>query len=215
MFSKVILFGSAGYCFGWKKVALATGGATVLSYYFYKKHLYEKELYDRMNHIMTHKIPLSGVRLQQRGAFPSFGPVTWLFPWYHQSLLFLDPDNGKVIRHVGLGQNAEASGFFDLRSEFVSHRGKVYKYLNRFEKSFPIECWVDYKHKYGHYPENIDVQVLTELTRTRKDPESNSSFYQTWYLKPIKDIDGNWTVSSCQSAVWFVIRKEELLRKSS
>lgn len=213
MLSKALLFCSASYCFGWKKVTLATGGTAGLAYYFYDKHMYQKELYDRMIYVMTHKVPLSGVRLQQRGAFPAFGPFTWVFPFYHQSLQFVDPETDTVIRQVGLGKNKNAHKWWDLRSEFVSHRNKVYKYLNRFETSIPIECWVDYKRRYGHYPENIDVKVLTELTRTRDESKSELPFYETVYLAPIKTLDDTWTLSSCQSAVWHVIRKEELLRK--
>jgi hypothetical protein len=212
MIIKAVLFGGASYCFGWKKVTLATVGTVGLSYYFYNKHMYQKEQYDRLLYVITNDVPLSGVRLQQRGAFPSFGPFTWLFPFYHQSLQFVDPKTDTVIRQVGLGKNLDAHVWWDLRSEFVSHQDKVYKYLNRFETSIPIECWVDYRRQYGHYPENIDVNVLKELTRTRDEPESKFPLYETTYLVPIKTLDDKWTVSSCQSAVWYVIRKEELLR---
>lgn len=213
MFTKAVLLGSSMYMFGWRKVLLVTGGAGGLSWFTYEKHMYNKELYDRLNYIIINKVPLSGVRIQRRGAFPSWGFVTWLIPFYHESLQFTDPTTGAVLRQVGLGRSPDAKGLFNFTSEFVSHLSTEYQWLNRFEQSFPIEAWVDYKRATGNYPTDVDGSVLTEITRTREEPPSPLPFYKTIYLKPIIDIDGRWTLSSCQTAVWYAIRKEELLRK--
>lgn len=212
MLSKLVLLGSSIRVFGWKKVAVAGSGLGLCSWVCYENHMYNKELMDRINYVMDHNIPLSGVRIQRRGAFPSWGFLSWLIPRKHLSLQFLDPETRKVVRQVGLGRSPDAKGWFDFSSEFVSHLDKQYRGLARFEQSIPIECCVDFKRLFGYYPGNIDVKTLIELSRTRIEPESKLPFYKTVYMKPIK-INGKWWISTCETAIWVILLEEEKLRQ--
>ena len=181
-----------------------TGGA---SFYFYNKHEYEKELYERMLYIIENNVPLSGVYLQQRQPFGFLGYIQWLVP-YHQSLKIVNK-NTNTTRHVGLG------GISGLHSEFVLHDKQKYDYLNRFETSIPIECWVDYKRKVGHFPENINIDQINRLTMTSEENENNKTevpVYKTTFGSIIQDIDGTYTLSTCKSAVLWAVHQEDLDR---
>lgn len=180
--------------------------------YCYQKHMYEKELFTRMNYLLQNKIPLSGVYLQQRQPFGSIWFIHWIMP-YHQSLKIMQKDGS--IRHVGLGRNPEHKHFYDLSSEFILHKGVEYNRLSEYEISFPIECWVDYKRKYGKFPENIDINKLNEITMTREEATSKDlpNIYKTIFSKPTKDDNNDFVFTSCRSAVMYAIRKEELNRK--
>lgn len=190
------------------KKAILTGIsiAGIVSYYNYNRHMYERELFNRMNEVIQGKVKLSGVYLQQRQAFSWLWYVQWLLP-YHQSLKIVNPLTGEMIRHIGLN-HAKNGGF--LTSSFGSHTNLEYNYLNRFESSIPIECWVDYYHQMGHYPENIDVSMLNRITAT-EDESPNA--YKTQFGSFIKLPNGSTTFSSCQSAIMRAIMIEELVRK--
>ena len=180
-------------------------------YYNYKRHVYEQELFKRFNYVLENNVKLSGVYIQQRQAFQWLWYLQWLLP-YHQSLKIKNKSNN-TTRHVGLG----STGNF-LQSGFVDHTDIKYKYLNRFNQSIPIECWVDYKRTFGHYPENIDIELLNEITITNKEAEvkgkSIDKVFNTRFLCLIKGIHDRYTISTCQYAVMYAIRKEELERLS-
>lgn len=192
-----------------KKLLGGIGGTGLVVSYFYNKHMYDKELFDRINYLLQNNIKTSGVYLQQRQPFGFLWYVQWLLP-YHQSLKILQPD-GK-FRHVGLGGSKERKGFFDMTSEFVLHKGGNYETLGHFESSIPIECWVDYKRKFGHFPENINVDTLNKLTVTREEATDNTQIYTVTYGKFSKDLNGDPIVVSCRSVIVDVVRKEELSR---
>ena len=116
-----------------KSILIGLSTAGTVAYYNYNRHMYERELFNRMNEVVQGKVKLSGVYLQQRQAFSWLWYVQWLLP-YHQSLKFVDPVNGTVIRHIGL-QHSKKGGFFT--SSFGSHTDLEYNYLNRFESSIP------------------------------------------------------------------------------
>jgi len=194
-----------------KKVIIVATGFGLSSVYFYKKHQYEKEMFDQLIYISENNIKLSGVRLQQRRPFGNLfflKFIQWSLP-YHQSLRMVMP-NG-VIRHVGL---AKSSGsFFDFMSEFVLHSGGNYDaYLNDLESSIPIEIWVEYKRKFGHFPSNIDVEELAKITMTKseaKTPEEIKQIYKIPFGKPNRDANNDLIFNSCRSAVMYAIRREE------
>src|SRR5437867_1066631 len=96
-----------------KKWFVSAGVIGILSsQYCYKKHMYEKELFDRYNDlVLEKKVKLSGISVQQRQAFPMLWYIQWLLP-YHQSLKFRNPDG--TVRQVGLGRSPEKKTFWDL-----------------------------------------------------------------------------------------------------
>ncbi len=163
-----------------------------------------------MNYLLQNNKSLSGVYLQQRQPFSSLWFIRWVLP-YHQSLKIVQTD--KSIRHVGLGRTSEHHGLFDLETEFILHKGGEYNKLNEYEISFPIECWVDYKRKYGHFPENINVDELNKITITRDETTNFSDIYKTMLGKPSRDNNGDFILTSYRSAVMYAIREEELRRK--
>lgn len=72
--------------------------------------------------------------------------------------------------------------------------------------NFP-ECWIDYKQKYGHYPENIDIELLNKLTITRLE---NSKAVETiTFGKPKFDLNGDFVITTCRSEIMRVIRMSE------
>lgn len=187
-----------------KRLGYIGGGVILFSGYCYQKHMYEKEMFMRMNYLLQNKVKLSGVYLQQRQPFGFLWFIQWLLP-YHQSLKIIQEDGS--IRHIGLGKSVLSKGIFDLISEFVLHEGEKYERLEKYEKSFPIECWVDYMRKFGHYPE-IDINKLNEITMTRKEAKNDeelSQIYITKYGKPARDDNGNFIITTCRSAVMWAI----------
>lgn len=181
--------------------------------YFYNKHMYEKELFDRMNYLLQNNVQLSGIYLQQRPPFGFLWYVQWLLP-YHQSIMIKQPDGS--IRHVGLALIGK--GIFNRESAFVIHKGGPYETLNKLDSSIPIEAWVDYKEKYGHYPENLDSSVLKQYTLTHEeavepeaDPYDRDNVFTTQCGKFYWDeTDGSPRFVSCRSAVMDAVRKTEL-----
>ena len=188
-----------------KKGIIGFFSATFLtSSYFYDKHQYEKELYGRMVYLMENNVELSGVYLQQRQAFGMIGYFQWLIP-YHQSLKIVDKETGQV-RHVGLG------GVGGLNSEFVLHDKEKYAYVNSCESSIPIECNVDYFRKTGHFPENVNANELNKITITSEENKENLPQYKTIFGSIINGIDGQKTVSTCNSAILWALSEEEKRR---
>ena len=196
-----------------KNLALVIAVIGTTTSYFYKKHQYDKELMDRMNYVMIEisqgKRELSGVYLQQRQPFSFLWCVQWLLP-YHQSLKIIQKDG--TIRNVVLSRNPNPKSFADLTSEFVLHEGEKYDGLNQSEMSYPIECWVDYYRKYDHYPENIDIQLLKEITITRSETTDLSKLFQTTFGFPLIDDTGHWRFQSCRSAVMDALRTHEKIK---
>jgi hypothetical protein len=186
----------------------ATG---IFAFYCHKKHLYEKELFDRYNYLIENKVDLSGVFLRQRLPFGKFW-LQWVLP-YHQSLEIVQKDGS--VRHTGLGR--PHGGMFDKAAEWVLHKGSNYTILNALDSKIPVEVWVDYKREFGHYPENIDVERLNEITMTREEASKNGSdnFHTTEIGKIMWDLKGRPYVTSCRSAVMDAIRSEEQMRECS
>lgn len=197
-----------------------TSMTSLASFYNYKRHLYEQELFKRMNQVMlsvsSGETKLCGVFLQQRQAFGWMWYFQWLMP-YHQSLKFVDLNTNETYRHVGLGH---MDGQGRLTSTFKSHSDAKYTYLNTFETSIPIECWVDYKYRMGHFPDNVDAQLLVQLTKTPEEQsavpsESNSiEIYKTIFGSIITLPNGQRTISTCQAAAMQAVMKEELIRNN-
>lgn len=179
-------------------------GFSCFSYYSYKKHLYEKEMFDQYNYLSSNNIKLSGVRVQQRRPFGNsfyLKPFQWSMP-FHWSLKIFLPDD--AVRHVGIAKAFRGVKGFSLESEFVLHVGGNYDgYLNDLESSFPIEVWVDYKRKFGEFPMHVDVEHLVKLTKTRTEatPEEVPQLYTITFGKPGYDAAGNFRFATCRSAV--------------
>lgn len=193
-----------------KNVLYIVSSLGIAATYCYRKHMYEKALFTRMNYLLQNNTKLSGVYLQQRQPFGFLWFIQWLLP-YHQSLKIIQKDGN--IRHVGLGRSPVHKSFFDFTSEFILHKGGSYDKLNKYEISFPVEAWVDYKKKYGHFPENINVNELNKITMTREEAiEDSSRIYKTTCGKPITDENGDFVITSCRSAVMYAIHEEELRR---
>ena len=66
------------------KLTCAAATTATLSIYFYKKHMYEQEMFNQ-----------SGIFVQQGQAFPNFWFIQWIIP-YHQSLKIVDKETGTV-----------------------------------------------------------------------------------------------------------------------
>ena len=197
-----------------KKILSAIVITSTTALYFYNKHMYEKELFAQMNYLLHNEIKLSGVYLQQRQPFGFLWYVQWILP-YHQSLKIIDKDGN--IRQVGLGKNSNNKEFFNRESEFVLHKGDKYDKLNDYEISIPIECWVDYKRKFGQFPKNVNVELLNKITMTREEANDDSvnNIYKTTCGNITRDINDDVVIISCRSAVMDVIRLEELCRLKS
>ena len=186
----------------WATCAVGMTGSIV---YFHNKHKYEQEMFRRMNELLQARAQLSGVYIHQRQAFRFLWYLQWLVP-YHQSIKMVTP---KRTRHVGLGPHRR-EGLCTFYSCFVQHEGPSYDDLNRHDIPIPIECWVDYYYKFGHYPEAPDPELLTALTAT---PAESEKFYETRFLSIIRYPDGTTTTSTCRSAVMNLIYKERLIRE--
>lgn len=181
--------------------------------YCYKKHLYEKKLFDRINYLLKNEAELSGVYLHQRPPFGFLWYVQWLLP-YHQSLVIVQKDGSE--RHVGLGRIGD--GFFNRESGFILHNGEKYDKLNKLDSSIPIEAWIDYEEKFGHYPSNIDVKMLNNFTMTSEeasepgtDPYDGENLHRVkcgeFYRDPT---DNSPRFRSCRSSVMDAIRFSEI-----
>jgi hypothetical protein len=199
-----------------KKIVLVGTCIVAASSYSYKMHMYEKEMFDQYNYLLSNNAKLSGVYVQQRQAFPILLYIQWLLP-YHQSLKFINKDS--TIRQVGLGRSSNKKSFFDFTSEFVSHTTKKYLGLELYERSVPIECWVDYKRIFGHFPSDINVGKLKELTMTREEAVEKQidvkNIYTTTFGSLIFGIYGKYVTSTCNYALIHVVRTEELSRNQS
>lgn len=193
-----------------KKIIGVVCGLGLSATYCYKKHLYEKELFNQYNYLLQNNVKLSGVYLQQRQAFGFLWYVHWLLP-YHQSLKIVQKDG--TIRHVGLGKSNNDP--LDRHSEFTLHEGKHYEGLSDSELSIPIECWVDYKRKYGNFPSNINIESLNKITTTEKEKSEGDSVYKIKFGQPHRDQNGDFMMASCRSAVMHAIREEELIRQAN
>jgi 1-deoxy-D-xylulose 5-phosphate reductoisomerase len=92
------------------------------------------------------------------------------------------------------------------------HIGSKYNILNTYDVPIPIEAWVDYKRKFGHYPSNINIDALNKITIT---PEESEQCYTTNFASIISYPDQNKTptLSTCQSAAMNALLKEELFRE--
>jgi hypothetical protein len=139
-----------------KKIGLMIiTGICITCAYFYNSHMYEKEMLDQYNYLLTNNKKLSGIYIQQRQPFPTLSYVHWLLP-YHQSLKFIDTDG--TVRHVGLGEKPNKTSLFDLTSEFISHLTDEFREIDRGTKSIPIECWVDYKSYLDIFPKTSTLR---------------------------------------------------------
>lgn len=192
--------------------------AFAISGYFYKKHMYELEMFNQMNKLFADSSK-SGIFVQQRQAFPSLGFIQWLIP-YHQSLKIVDKRNG-TTRHIGLGQPPNA-GYFSRDCQFIHHTGDKFDWLNRYEVSIPIEIWVPYKRKYGYFPQEkvaIDIDILNAVTRCADEEHLNKEvgveLYQTKFLSIISETDETGVtqheISTCQTAVMHALQLSEKL----
>lgn len=190
-----------------KKTVAAFCCTGLASAYLYEKHFYEKELLNRYNELLESETKLSGVYLQQRQPFGSFGYFSWLLP-YHQSLKIVQLDG--TIRQVGLGKTGGER--FSRETGFVLHEGERYNQLNSYEISIPIECWVDYNRKFGHYPGTIDIGKLNKITLTQKEAQPNETVYKETFGRFARDHNDDPILVSCRSAVMYAIREEELQR---
>lgn len=184
---------------------LCVAGTTSL--YLYNKHFYEMELLNQYNYLLQNEVKLSGVFLQQRQPFGSLWFVNWLLP-YHQSLKIVQKDG--TIRHVGLGRTDDER--FSRETGFVLHEGEKYDKLSSYETSMPIECWVEYKRKFGHFPSNIDIDILNNITLTKKEALPTDKIYRETFGRLARDHNGEPVIVTCRSSVMYAIREEELRR---
>lgn len=182
------------------------------SFYFYKKHMYEQEMFNQINHLCRDK---SGIYIQQRQAFPNWWFIQWLIP-YHQSLKIVDSKTGK-IRHIGLGQSPNVPSW-SRSSEFVHHKGAKFDWLSRYEVSIPIEMWVDYKRRYNHFPQDevhIDVDILNAITRCDGEEHLNEGVgvdrYKTKFLSRVTNDLGQTEFSTCRTTVLDALHKAEVM----
>jgi hypothetical protein len=171
----------------------------------YNKHMYDREVYARMNFLLQNKTKLSGVYLQQRHPFGSLWYLQWLLP-YHQSLKIVNEDG--TFRQVGLGRTHNET--FNFQSEFILHKGGNYDKLAELEMSIPIEAWLDYKKKYGHYPENINVNILNQKTLTREEAGPDVPIFTVIFGTPGRDLSDKFIFNTCRSAAMNKIRETEL-----
>lgn len=192
-----------------KKIVGVATLTSMFALYCYNEHMYKKELFSQMNYLLQNKVELSGVYLQQRQPFGFLWYIQWLLP-YHQSLKIIHKDG--TVRHVGLGKHKNNNDFLNMESEFILHKGGNYETLNNYETSIPIECWVEYKWKFGKFPENINVAKLNEITMTREETTNETELYKVQFGKPSRDLNNDFVITSCRSAVTYAIRTEELSR---
>lgn len=197
--------------FSWKRIRRIVGGSMITSFYFYKKHLYEKEMLDQYKYLLENNIKISNVYIQQRQAFPLLWYIQWLIP-YHQSIKIVKPDG--TIRHIGLAKSPHPKNFWDFTSEFVSHLTPAYAKLNTHEQSIPVECCVDFKRAFGHFPTDLDLEKLDQITMTRAEAKDlkldpDKVIYKTIFGSVFKGLHGRWVMSTCQYAVMQAIRKAE------
>jgi hypothetical protein len=199
--------------FNAKRVCFTLSMLGAVNYYMYTQHVRKQKIMNRMNYLLTNKIPLSGVYLQNRPPFKIWF-LRWFLP-YHQSLKIVDFDTHQIVRYVGLGSFPYKNSVFERTAVFVHHTGEKYENLNNLDISIPIECWIDYEDKFGHFPENINTQKLTEITKTFDEKKSNEPIYTTNFLSYYKNKTLGFSYfSTCQSAVMWAIRTEELERKN-
>jgi hypothetical protein len=195
-------------------LAGVVGFGTTTVYYFHEKHKYDKDMFDQINLLLSSDKKLSGVYLMQRQPFGLSQFITSLLP-YHQSIKIVNEDGS--IRHVGL---AKVDGtLFAPICEFVLHKGGRYETLNKRELCIPIEAWVDYKRKFGHFPSDIDVNLLNEITMTRSEvlgagvnQQRLNNLYKVQFGLPSRDLNGDFILTTCRSAVMNAVRTEEVRR---
>jgi len=154
----------------------------IIKIHYEKQHLYHKTLINRLNEVYTSEKSLSGVYLHIRPPFPQLGSLSYILP-YHWSLSIKNIENSNIpnnnltkYRHVGL-QRAPNQGMFGRIAVFGSHHDDKYKHVNATEYIIPIECWIEYKQKYGHYPgdeSSISQELLNEFTITLDEIKSNN-----------------------------------------
>lgn len=194
-----------------KFITKKTVGCVVLagmaSAYLYNKHLYEKELFNQFNHLLQNETKLSGVYLQQRQPFGFLWYFNFLLP-YHQSLKIIQKDG--TVRHVGLGKTD--GDYFSRETGFVLHEGEKYDNLSNYEISIPIECWVEYQRKFGHFPNGTEIKELNKITITQKEALIGESVYKETFGRLTKDHNNDIILVSCRSAVMYAIREEEMRR---
>jgi hypothetical protein len=207
---------------------LATGLLSVTAFTYHCNEIYkrEKEIFDRVNFCLENKEKLSGVYLMQRQPLPQknviLNAITWLLP-YHQSLKIVDKEDLTKSRQIGLSivdvDDNDLSNLplykrllhKHLSSEFVLHVGGFYDEVNGLDFSIPIECWYDYKAKFGHYP-SINVNELNKLTITKSELGSDNDLqvHQAIFGLPKVDSSGSFVFTTCRSEVMSLVRKAEL-----
>uniref|UniRef100_A0A6C0C7F1 Uncharacterized protein n=1 Tax=viral metagenome TaxID=1070528 RepID=A0A6C0C7F1_9ZZZZ len=183
-----------GFLFRFVKSRRTLSAATcagLCAYYFSEKHKQEKEYNDRINYLLTNKVELSGVYLQERPPFSKLWGIHWLLP-RHQSLKFVFSDG--VVQY-GLGK--ENDSFFDRSVKFVCHTGEKYIYLNKKEISIPLEAYRGYYDKYGHYPD-VDVDKLFNLVTSEK---YDKKFFDS--------IPGEFNIVTCRSALMDFVHRAD------
>lgn len=177
----------------------------IITAYFYKKHQYDKQLFDRMNVVMEEvnqgKRKLSGVYVQNRQPLGFLWMIQWWLP-YHQSLKFEFIDGTE--RKVGLG-SPSGSSMFDMTSELILQMGGKYDELAKYEFSVPIECCIEFERRFGHYVVINDVDALVKLTLTR---EETDDFLTVTYGKPFVE-NGKVNIVTCRSVVLDLLKKAE------
>lgn len=174
---------------------------TITGNYFYNAHMRIIRELERDQEIKNKGIKLSGAYIVERAAFGN-KYWNWVLP-YHQSLLI--EENGE-IRHVGLGKKK------GLTSWFVPHVGGHYDMFSKYEIKTPVEKWDDYYKKFGYYPENVDIQVLKQLTKTSEETsvaEEINELYQVTFGKPGFGPDGTFQLNSCRTALIWAVYSEQ------
>lgn len=159
----------------------------IIKLYREKQHQYHKELINRIHEVYSSEKPTSGIYLHIRPPFPQLGSLSYLLP-YHWSISIIPNHNKPILtnhhyshtnanyRHVGL-QRAPNQGMFGRKAVFGSHHHDRYQNANKSEYIIPIECWIEYKQKYGHYPGDkgtISQELLNEFTITYDETTPNS-----------------------------------------
>lgn len=150
-----------------------------------------------------------GAYIASRPPFNPGNPLFVLFP-EHQSLVIITADGKR--RQVGLGNSKKR-----FWSELVLHVGGRYEELNEQDILTPIELWEEYRRKYGHFPDNVDLDKLNELTMTRGEAEQIPEFdmdtlLTVLYGMPKIDIDGTALSCTCRSTIRDLILQEQQLQ---
>lgn len=138
----------------------------------------ELELKQRMNEIERLECKLSGVRVCERPTRLEFlGWLNHLLP-FHLSLIIPSGETnvhqeGK-LRHVGLAG-------YDYKGVIPNKYGATMWRLDtdhESQASFPVEAWVEYREVFGHFPKNVDIHKLRQITWTPEELEAAGMDYR-------------------------------------